>query len=320
VKNQNKNSDQYVIMNKNKELVLDIHMYSLSEILNLFDLTYDISIEDLKRAKKTVLMTHPDKSGLEPKYFLFFKKAFDIVVHFYQQQEKCNQQVPTKEQVYTPINTSGLNKSTKQKISSVIGEMSVEDFQKRFNQLFEENMSRRPDDSKNEWFKKDEPSIQIQGIVNKQNMNEMFEKVKQNQSNMILAQYRGVENLSTGSGGSKLYEDLEDSDDNSYVVCDPFSKLKYDDLRKVHKDQTVIAVSETEYQKRPQYASVDHFMKARGNMNLDPMDKQAAERLLNTNENNYRQRMMQLEHRSNLITMDYAEKNKAVLSNFLRLT
>ena len=44
---------------------LDIHMYSLNEILDLFGLTYDISIEDLKRAKKKVLMSHPDKSKLD---------------------------------------------------------------------------------------------------------------------------------------------------------------------------------------------------------------------------------------------------------------
>ena len=55
---------------------LNIHMYKFDEILGLFDLTYDISIEDMKRAKKKVLMTHPDKSRLPPDYFLFYKKIF----------------------------------------------------------------------------------------------------------------------------------------------------------------------------------------------------------------------------------------------------
>ena len=52
---------------------LEISTYSLNDILGLFDLTYNISIYDLKRAKKTVLMTHPDKSKLGPEYFLFYK-------------------------------------------------------------------------------------------------------------------------------------------------------------------------------------------------------------------------------------------------------
>ena len=39
-------------------------MYSLDEVLGLFDLKYNITIDDLKRAKKKVLMLHPDKSKL----------------------------------------------------------------------------------------------------------------------------------------------------------------------------------------------------------------------------------------------------------------
>ena len=55
---------------------LNIHMYSLAEILNLFDLDYEFDVEGLKRAKKKVLMLHPDKSKLDPEYFLFYKKAY----------------------------------------------------------------------------------------------------------------------------------------------------------------------------------------------------------------------------------------------------
>ena len=43
---------------------LNIHMYSLREVLDLFHLSTTITEEDLKRAKKQVLMTHPDKSKL----------------------------------------------------------------------------------------------------------------------------------------------------------------------------------------------------------------------------------------------------------------
>ena len=80
-------------MQKQEDYNLDIHMYSLQELLGLFDLTYSITLEDMKRAKKKVLMTHPDKSKLEPKYFLFYKKAFDIVVKFYENQNKQNAKI-----------------------------------------------------------------------------------------------------------------------------------------------------------------------------------------------------------------------------------
>ena len=61
--------------NNNTGHNLNIHMYTLDDLLGLFDLTTRISLEDLKRAKKKVLMLHPDKSKLSSEYFLFYKKA-----------------------------------------------------------------------------------------------------------------------------------------------------------------------------------------------------------------------------------------------------
>ena len=53
---------------------VDIHMYYLKDLLGLFHTDYNISFEDLKRAKNQVLMTHPAKSKLPAEYFLFYKK------------------------------------------------------------------------------------------------------------------------------------------------------------------------------------------------------------------------------------------------------
>ena len=51
---------------------LDIQTYSLQDIFALYNLPYVLTIEDMKRAKKQLLMTHPDKSRLSPDYFLFY--------------------------------------------------------------------------------------------------------------------------------------------------------------------------------------------------------------------------------------------------------
>ena len=50
---------------------LDINMYSFKEILELFDLDYNMNLEDLKRAKKKLVQIHPDKSNLPNEYFIF---------------------------------------------------------------------------------------------------------------------------------------------------------------------------------------------------------------------------------------------------------
>ena len=83
---------------------LQIQNYSFDELLGLFELeSYQISVDDLKRAKKKVLMLHPDKSRLDAKYFLFYKKAFDIVVQFYNNQHKQNQDVTAENSQYNNI-------------------------------------------------------------------------------------------------------------------------------------------------------------------------------------------------------------------------
>jgi cation transport regulator ChaB len=73
---------------------LDIQQYNLKELLGLFNInTYDFSLNDLKKAKKMVLMMHPDKSKLPHDYFIFYKKAFEIVVKFYSNKNKTEEEV-----------------------------------------------------------------------------------------------------------------------------------------------------------------------------------------------------------------------------------
>ena len=50
---------------------LNIDNYELVDLLALFKLDFDFNEQDLKQVKKTVLQTHPDKSQLDKKYFLF---------------------------------------------------------------------------------------------------------------------------------------------------------------------------------------------------------------------------------------------------------
>ncbi len=240
---------------------LDIHSYSFEEVLNLFDLDYDISIESLKRAKKKVHMMHPDKSKLPPNYFLFYKKAFDVILRFYENQHRTSQSVPTETIDYEPPIDTNFDKHTQQHVSSVINKISHHDFQRRFNQLFDENMATRPDTTKNEWFSNTDSTQHIPDDVNINNMGTVFEQIKQTQRGLI--KHKGVETLYfNGGNGNRLYDD---DDDDTYTTSDPFSKLKFDDIRKVHKDQTVFAVSEKDIQNVPQYRSVNHIMQERGN-------------------------------------------------------
>jgi hypothetical protein len=286
-------------------------MYSLDELLGLFDLNYTTTLEELRRAKKSVLMLHPDKSRLPPDYFLFYKKAFEIVVEHFNSENKKNQPVTEENSQYKPLE-SQYNKSTVQKVKTMVHEMPVNEFQNKFNQLFEENMVSKPDSSKNEWFKKDEPIYKTTEQVSSKNMGKVFDGFKQQTSELI--RYRGVQHMASSSG-TQLYDD----DESHYITSDPFSKLKFDDLRKVHKDQTIFAVSEKDYGNMPQYSSIDQYNRERSKNMGSPLEKQEAERLLAEQDRQFKQRMLQKEHAAKLRTMEYEEKNKTIMSNFLQL-
>ena len=273
-------------------------MYSLTELLGLFDLTYDLDIDGIKRAKKKVLMTHPDKSKLPAEYFLFYKKAFEMVYGLYEEQSRHNRRVPNERTEYTPSSTDG----------HVI---KTEGFNTKFNAIFEKTMVVTPDPSRNEWFKNE---TALYRDIGDKNINRAFETIKSQQSGIV--RYRGVETLKSG-GGTDLYDD--DTSD-SYVTCDPFSKLKYDDLRKVHKDQTILSVGDSDYEKIQKYNSMDHLVQSRGRQQLSPLEKTVAEKIVADRHKEREHIIMQKQHTANLKSMDYEKKNKQVIGHFLRLT
>lgn len=289
---------------------LDIAMYSLRELLNLFDIdTYDITREQMVAAKKKVLRTHPDKSRLPSEYFLFYKKAFEVVLNFYNDQTKQNAEVRDKD--YSPLNNDN---EENQKIKSQIQKTDTNKFSKAFNELFEKNMIRQIDETRNEWFKTENPSFETPTNVNPGNMRQVFDNMKQQQQMVV---HRGVQEL-THSGGSNLYE--EDVGTDEYVTTDPFSKLRFEDLRKVHKDQTIFNVSERDLSSMTQYQSVEQFQRARSSQTLDPMEERHAKQMFDNREKLHREHMMQKQHKSNLKSMEYAKKNKEVMATmFLQL-
>lgn len=295
---------------------LDIKSYSFNEILQLFDINnYDFSLEELKRAKKKVLMTHPDKSRLPPEYFLFYKKAFEIVFHYYENNNKQNQEV--KYQEYNPRQGSNdFNKATEQKIKNTIKDLKVEDFNKKFNELYDKNMSKKIDTTRNQWFQENDPLYEITESVSKVNMNSKFENLKkQNQS---LIKHNEFQHL-THSSGINYHDDEDDDTNNGYVTCDPFSRLKFDDLRKVHKDQTIFSVGENDYEKMQKFNNVEQYGQVRKTQDLTPLQQEHSRKILEEQERIMKERMARKQYETNLRTQEYEQKNKQVLSSFLYL-
>lgn len=288
---------------------LNIQMYSFKEVLELFGLGYEFGVEDLKRAKLMVLKMHPDKSRLSSEYFLFYKKAYEVVFKFYEENTKTSAVVPDVNPEYSAEKG---NKNIGKTIQNMV---KAGDFHGKFNELFEENMAKKVDTGKNDWFKNNDPLFQYDEVKNKDSMLQTIHQIKAKNAAVVV--HRGIQDMFSGSSGaSSLYDDDEN---DSYVTCDPFSKLKFDDLRKVHKDQTVFAVSERDFDKVQKFGSVDEYNRSRGAQVLTPLEKGQAERMLKIQEDEVRQRMLAKQHAAQLESMKYEEKNKNVMANFLRL-
>lgn len=243
-----------------------------------------------------------------------------MVVQYYQSHSRQTQVVNEHTSVeYVPLNE--VDPHTNKQLRETVDKMKHEKFQQRFNELFEENMREAPDPSKNAWFQAETATYAPEQTVNASNLNATFETIKTRQREQGIVRYTGVSELSSFSGNaSSLYDGIQPADEeDTYVSSDPFSKLKYEDLRKVHKDQTVFSVSENDYSSVPKYANVDQYSRARNSAPLTPMEKEQAQRILDERERIIQERQARNQHYTDLKSKEYTEKNKRIMGAFLHL-
>ena len=304
---------------------LNIHAYSFEEILGIFGLTYDITLEDMKRTKKQVMMTHPDKSKLPNEYFQFYRQAYAMVLQYYEttnkspgeyrQKQSQTESMPAREKMIYHVdqqNNVGLQKAAKNLDVS------------QFNRLFDDNVARKPDAKRNQWFN-DESAVSAfshSGKVSAGNIGSAINSIRANAAQQgVLTKYTGVQDMRY-SGGATFYEGADDEDDDAedvYVMCDPFSKLKFEDLRKVHRDQTILNVSESDFDRMNRAGTIQAYEAQRTNQNVAPLKKQEAEALLRKQEAEYREKMARKQHADQLHMLNMQERVKNVEAYFLQL-
>ena len=149
-----------------------------------------------------------------------------------------------------------------------------------------------------------------------QNANQMgaaFDRIKERQQQMII--HKEIAPMRHSSGNSYY----DDDDNGEYVQCDPFSKLKFDDLRKVHKDETIFSTRESDMNNIQTFRSVDDYQRARDVTQIRPMERTNAERMMQEQEKLLHDKMREKQYSSELNVMRNTEMNKKVMANFLRI-
>jgi hypothetical protein len=218
---------------------LNIENYDLTDLLALFKLDFEFDAEDLKRVKKTVMQTHPDKSALDKKYFLFFTSAYKIIFSIHEFRHKSSSKQSTEYSVEKDEHKELLLKEVQKKPN----------FNKIFNELFEKH---RIKDDENEtgygdWIKSSE-NMDTRSTTMGQ-MNATFEQKKREIKELI--PFREVEELGQSATGQF---DLT-RDKPEYYTSALFSSLQYEDLKKAHVE-SVIPVTHEDYLSRPKFKNV----------------------------------------------------------------
>jgi len=252
---------------------LDITNYDYDDILKLFNVSNKFNEEDLKNAKKKVLSSHPDKSGLDKSYFLFFSSAYKILFNIYNFREKhssltdLNNYNENYNADKDEVNALLIHKITKNK--------SGQEFNKWFNEQFE-SIKITNDYDKNgygDWLTHNESnSVETVKCKDLNSIHKIIEEKKQ-----ILRTHNLVKKRDIYEFNNTNYCDLTNSKPEDYS-SGLFSKFQYEDLKKAH-EESLIPVTNEDF--NTNYSSLEDIRNKRASQVIGPMKREEATNYLN---------------------------------------
>jgi hypothetical protein len=256
---------------------LDINNYNLQDILSLFKIPVNFDEHDMKRAKQIVLKTHPDKSKLSAEYFLFYSKAYKMLYSVWEFKKRGD--VDSK----NPKNTEYSSYSDEDK--TVLLDQFFEsnekfkkssNFNRWFNEQFERNKLSNEYEEKGygDWLKTDDDLEEPSNNVSMATMKQEFDKKKERARSLIVRE--DVQEIWSNNSisSSELSNDAPGTYDSGL-----FSGLGFQDLYKAHTE-TVIPVTEEDYEQKQKFGSVNEYMSYRNNQDTKPLSEQQAEQYL----------------------------------------
>jgi hypothetical protein len=262
------NNIQY---NKNtyEQLDLNIDTYSREDLFKLFGLqSMTLNEEIMKECRKTVLKTHPDKSHLDEKYFIFFSKAYKKLLGIYEFQNKTNAKKTADTNEYYDTDNSILLDHLFDKKADL---KETKNFNSWFNEQFEKHkLEDTTESGYGKWLKSEE-DIMFTPNVSKANMASEMEKRKKQVKSLIT--YNGVTDFTSSSfGGSELM-----SYDSNFTSGSLFSSdgMGFTDLRQAYVE-SVIPVTEEDFNKTQKFKSVDDYKRHREGLDTTPLSKEEA--------------------------------------------
>ena len=279
---------------------LNIDSYSREDIYKLFGIqTENLNEQIMKEAKKIVLKTHPDKSRLDSKYFLFFSKAYRRLYGIYEFQNKSTKKVGDTNEYFSTDNTTVLDNMFEKKKSL----KDTTNFNTWFNEQFEKNkLEDSTESGYGNWLKSNDDIIDVSN-VSKANMASEIDKIKKQVQSITV--YNGVnDQCSSSFGGSALMEY-----NNNFTSGSLFSNdgMGYTDLKQAYVE-SVIPITEDDYNKMPKFKNIEEYKQHRNNSDTKPIEKEEAlKQLYHKNK--------QKDEESAALAFHYAKQSEKVKKN-----
>jgi hypothetical protein len=295
-----------------EHLDLNINNYKLEDLLRLFHLTYDFTTEDLKLAKKIVLKFHPDKSRLDPKFYQFYKKAYDIVEDIYNFKNKLTKNTENVAESYEVLLDDPKEKNKLlDNFFTTNGHLKRSgDFNNWFNKEFDKQYINENDKGYNDWLKSDDDFINMEGKTFKNCESELEQKKKKLQEIIV---YKGIQELTVPTSyGSSLGQD-----DDNFSSSDIFSKFKYQDLKQAYQE-TIIPITQDDYNNVKKYSSVNEYKQIRS-MPIPVSSEFESRQILQNKEKQFEEQATKNAFYYSKQMEEYQKRNNEFMSNLQRL-
>jgi hypothetical protein len=284
-----------------EKLDLNIENYSREELYRLFGLkSMSLNEDIMKQCKRVVLKTHPDKSRLDEKYFVFFSKAYNKLKGIYEFQNKMNIKKTTDTSEYFVSDNANILENVFETNKRL---KDPNNFNEWFNKQFDNHKLEDPNASGyGGWLKSDEDIVYTPNVSKANIAAEMEKRKREIQS---IKPYTGISDpYASTFGGSSLM-----AYDSNFTSSSLFNSdgMGYTDLRQAYVE-SVIPVTEEDYRKTRQFNSVDEYKRHRDSANIVPLSKEEAMRQL-FNENK------QKDEESAALAFYYAEQEEKAKKN-----
>jgi hypothetical protein len=254
---------------------LDITNYDYDDILKLFKVGQHFNEEDLKRAKKQVLASHPDKSGLDKSYFLFFSSAYKILFNIYNFREKHSS--TTNLNNYNENYNADTDEANALLIHKITSNKSSAQFNSWFNEQFE-NFKITNDYEANgygDWLTNTDVEEKEQKQAQCKDLNSLHKIIEEKKQ--ILRTHNLVKKRNVCEFNNTNYCDLTNSKPEDYS-SGLFSKFQYEDLKKAHTESLIPVTNEDNINN---YNSLEDIRNKRASQVISPLKREEATSLLN---------------------------------------